>query len=56
MAGSPFHLTFFCLGKIVFDILELLPTATAMSLKVAKQAILDNPGKCLSINELIAML
>ena len=46
----------FSLGRIVLFILHLLPTITAMSLRIAKQAILDNPAKCLSIEELIAVL
>ena len=46
----------FSLGKILFAILDLLPTATAISLRVAKRAILDNPGKRPSIDELIAVL
>ena len=33
----------FSLGRIVLSILDLLPTATAMSLRIAKRAILDNP-------------
>ena len=46
----------FSLGKIVLEILNLLPTATATSLKVAERAILDNPGKRPSIDEIIALL
>ena len=46
----------FSLGKIVFAILDLLPTATAISLRVVKRAILDNPGKRPSIDELIAVM
>lgn len=46
----------FSLGKIVLDILDLLPTATATSLKVAKRAILDNPDKRPSIYELLPVL
>ena len=36
----------FPLGKIVFDILDLLPMATANSLRVAKRVILENTGGC----------
>ena len=46
----------FSLGKIVLEILNLLPTATATSLKVAKRTILDNPGKRPSIDEILAVL
>lgn len=46
----------FSLGRIVLSILDLLPTATAMSLRIAERAILDNPAKRPSIEELIAVL
>jgi len=46
----------FSLGSILLEILNSLPTATATSLKVAKRAILDNPGKRLSIDEILAVL
>ena len=46
----------FSLGRIVLSILDLLPTATAMSLRIAKRAILDNPAKRPSIEEIIAVL
>ena len=46
----------FSLGRIVLSILYLLPTATAMSLRIAKRAILDNPAKRPSIGEIIAVL
>ena len=46
----------FSLGRIVLSILDLLPTATSMSLRIAKRAILDNPAKRPSIEEIIAVL
>ena len=46
----------FSLGRIVLSILDLLPTATAMSLRIAKRAILHNPAKRPSIEEIIAVL
>ena len=42
----------FSLGRIVLSILDLLPTAIAMSLRIAKRAILDNPVKRPSIEAL----
>ena len=46
----------FSLGRIVLSILDLLQTAPAMSLRIAKQAILDNPAKRPSMEKLIAVL
>ena len=46
----------FPLGRMVLSILDLLPTATAMPLRIAKRAILDNPVKRPSILELIVAL
>ena len=46
----------FSLGRIVLSILDLLPTATAMSLRIGKRANLDNPAKRPSIEEIIAVL
>ena len=46
----------FSLGRIVLSILDLLPTATAVSLRIAKRAILDNPAKRPSIEEIISVL
>ena len=43
----------FSVGRIALAILNLLPTATALSLKAAKQAILDNPAKRPSLEELL---
>lgn len=43
----------FSVGRIALAILSLLPTATALSLKAAKQAILDNPAKRPSLEELL---
>lgn len=43
----------FSIGRIALAILNLLPTATALSLKAAKQAILDNPAKRPSLEELL---
>lgn len=46
----------FSLGKILLEILNSLPTATATSLKISKRAILDNPGKRPSIDQILAVL
>ena len=46
----------FSFGKIALDVLDLLPTATAESLKAAKLACSDNPEKRPSIKELCATL
>ena len=46
----------FSLGRIVLSILDLLPTATGVSLRIAKQAILDIPAKRPSIEEIISVL
>ena len=43
----------FSVGRIALAILDLLPTATALSLKAAKQAIVDNPAKRPSLEELL---
>ena len=57
VAGSGRHsIPIFSLGRIVLSILDLLPTATAISLRIAKLAILDNPAKRPSIEEIIAVL
>ena len=46
----------FSLGRIVIAILDLLPTATARSIKVARSAICDDPYKRPSLKELFAAL
>ena len=46
----------YSLGGIVLNVLDLLPTATAVSLKRAKRALLNNPEKRPSIEEVIAGL
>ena len=46
----------YSLGKIALNVLDLLPTATAVSLKLAKRASLSKPEKRPSIEELIAGL
>ena len=43
----------FSLGRIALDILNLLPTATALSLNTAKKAISDDPAKRPSLSELL---
>ena len=42
----------FSLGKIVLAVLDLLPTATARSLKVARTALYEEPAKRPSLKEL----
>lgn len=42
----------FSLGKIVLAVLDLLPTATARSLKVARTALCEEPAKRPSLKEL----
>ena len=42
----------FSLGKIVLAVLDLLPTATARSLKVARTALCEEPAKRSSLKEL----
>lgn len=46
----------FSLGRIVFAVLDLLPTATSKSLKVARAAMCDEPEQCPSLKELLAAL
>lgn len=46
----------FSFGKIALKILNLLPTATALSLKVAKKLTSDDPAKRPSLNEFAAVL
>ena len=43
----------FSVGRIALGILNLLPTATALSLKAASQAVVDNPAKRPSLGELL---
>lgn len=42
--------------KIIQEPLPALPTDTATLMRVAKWAILDNPGKRPSINEILSVL
>lgn len=46
----------YSMGKIVFAVLDLLPTATAESIKVAKSAICEEPTKRPTLKELSAAL
>ena len=46
----------FSLGKIIVAVLDLLPTATGRSIKVAKTAICDDPYERPSLKELFAVL
>lgn len=46
----------FSFGKIALKILNLLPTATELSLKVAKKLTSDDPAKRPSLNEFAAVL
>ena len=46
----------FSLGKIALEILDLLPTATAHSLRIAKKATSDDPMRRPSLEELSAAL
>ena len=46
----------FSLGKIALQILDLLPTATAHSLRIARKAISDVPRKRPSLEKLSAAL
>ena len=43
----------FSVGRIALAILDLLPTAAVLSLKAAKQAIVDNSAKRPSLEELL---
>lgn len=45
----------FSLGSTAMDILNLLPTATALSLNAAKKAICDDPANHPSLNELFLL-
>lgn len=46
----------YSLGKILLDVLDLLPTATAHSLRAAKSATDDDPQKRPTLDELFAAL
>ena len=46
----------FSFGKITLSVLDLLPTATARSIKVAKSALRDDPQQRPSIKEMLAAL
>ena len=46
----------FSLGRIVFAVLDLLPTATSKSIKVARATMRDDPEQRPSLKELLASL
>lgn len=46
----------FSVGKIALSVLDLLPTATSLSLKLARKAIRDDPAKRPGLNELLNAL
>ena len=46
----------YSLSKIVLAVLNLLPTATARSLKVAKRALCEEPYECPSLKDMLAAL
>ena len=52
VAGTVPKSDIFSLGKIVLAVLDLLPTATARSLKVARTALCEEPAKRPSLKEL----
>ena len=47
---------FFSVGKTALSVLDLLPTATSLSLKVERKAIRDDPAKRPSLNKLLNVL
>ena len=44
----------YLLSKIFLAVLDLLPTATSRSLKVAKSAICEEPDECPSLKDMLA--
>ena len=46
----------YLLNKIVLAVLDLLPTATSKSLRVAKTALCEKPDKRTSLNDMLAAL
>ena len=46
----------FSLGRIVLAVLDLLPTATTKSIKVAQTAICEDPDKRPTLEQLFAVL